>query len=220
MLFIVDFPPGIENKAAVSETLTPQPALTAPQLLRRREFWSLSLAFASVTMISTLLTAFIVPMAKDWAIDATRGASLLSIASIAGMAGTVVFGMLADRLGGLKVLIIVSVDTAILWGLILLKPPFAVLVPIVGLMGFHAASVTGVAAMTLSECFGQQGFGRAMGLSSMISLPFSVVSAPLAAALYGATGSFATPIAGMIGFLLLTTLFAATTPGSRSARTA
>jgi MFS family permease len=210
-LFIVDRPPesssastasdahGAHNPAAVG-------AVTMAQLLRSPRFWALTLAFIASITGSIVITSHMVPMVRSWGLSATLAATLLSIQSFAGIAGTVLFGWVADRLGGALALAILVFDAALLWTLLLLHPPFAATAVIVGLIGVHGAGVIPVLSVALSEGFGRENFSRAYGLVNLINLPFSVVSVPAAAMVYARTGSYVGAIVGQVAFLALGSL--------------
>jgi MFS family permease len=207
-LFIVDRPPESSGASTASDAHgahgpAAEGAVTMAQLLRSPRFWALSLAFIASVSGSIVITSHMVPMVRSWGLSATLAATLLSIQSFAGIAGTVLFGWVADRLGGALALAILVFDAALLWALLLLHPPFAATAVIVGLIGVHGAGVIPVLSVALSEGFGRENFSRAYGLVNLINLPFSVVSVPAAAMVYARTGSYAGAIVGQVAFLAL-----------------
>ena len=214
--FIVDRPPrtgGAPTAPAASASAdtngTQGPAAGAPtmaQLLRSPLFWAFMLAFIASITGSIVITSQMVPMARSWGMSATLAASLISIQSFAGIGGTILFGWVADRLGGALALAIVVFDAALLWSLLLFQPSFAAAVVIVGLIGVHGAGAIPVLGVALSESFGRESFSRAYGLVNLVNLPFAVVTVPAAAMVYAQTGSYAGAIVGEAVFLALGSL--------------
>jgi MFS family permease len=186
-----------------------------PQLLRSVPFWALTTAFMASAAGSIILTAHMAPMARAWGFSATLAATLLSTQSFAGIAGTVVFGWVADRLGGARALALVVFDAAVLWTLLLLHPPFIATAAIIALAGLHGAGAVPVLSVALSEAFGRESFSRAFGLANLVNLPVSVACVPAAAMVYARTGSYAGAIAGQAVFLLLASLFVLAARGRR-----
>ncbi len=211
--FIIDRPPETDSSpttAAASASADTNGAQglaagspTMAKLLRSPLFWALMLAFIASITGSIVITSQMVPMARSWGISATLAATLISIQSLAGIGGTILFGWVADRLGGALALAIVVFDAALLWTLLLFQPSFAAAVVIVGLIGVHGAGAIPVLGVALSEVFGRESFSRAYGLVNLVNLPFAVVTVPAAAMVYAHTGSYAGAIVGEAGFLAL-----------------
>jgi cyanate permease len=210
-LFIIDRPPGTAAAAAPVDAHgahgpATAGAITMAQLLRSARFWALTLAFMASAAGSIVLTAHMAPMARTWGYSATLAATLLSIQSFAGIAGTVVFGWVADRLGGARALALVVFDAALLWLLLLLHLPFAATAAVIALAGLHGAGAVPVLSVALSESFGRESFSRAFGLANLVNLPVSVACVPAAAMIYARSGSYAGAILVQAAFLLLASL--------------
>lgn len=219
-LFIVDHPPGAAaaaEAAAGAHGPAGEGALTTPQLLKSPVFWAMALAFMASAAASIVLTAHMVPIARTWGVSATLAATLLSIQAFAGIAGTVVFGWVADRLGGTRALFLVAFDAALLWLLLLLELPFPLKAGIVALIGLHGAGALPVMSVALSERFGRESFSRAFGLTNLVNLPVSVVCVPAAALVYTRTGSYAGAIVGVAAFLALAGVLVFAAGGGRGA---
>jgi MFS family permease len=211
-LFIIDHPPAAAVTAAVDVHDEPVPAgargMNMAQLLRLPRFWGVTLAFIASATASVILGAHMVPMVRSWGMSATAGATLLSVYFFAGIAGTITFGWIADRLGGILALALLVSDTAMLWMLLLLHPPFAAAALLAGLIGMHSAAAVPVISLALSEAFGRESFSRAYGLVNLVILPFSVLCVPATALVYTNTRSYAGAIIMMSVFLALTGLAA------------
>ncbi len=208
--FIVDHPPAPDMTspaAPANQAHGPTPGtLTMANLARSPLFWALMLAFIASITGSILLTSQMVPIASAWGMSVTQAATLISIQSFAGIAGTVLFGWIADRLGGALTLAILVLDAAALWALLLIQPHFPAALLIVGLIGIHGAGAIPVLSVALAESFGRDSFSRAYGLVNLVNLPFAVLSVPAAAMIYAHTGSYAGAIVGQACLLALGSL--------------
>jgi cyanate permease len=203
-LFIVDRPPGSEGVgAAPGGEAAAAGGRSMAKLLRSATFWSFAIAFAASGAGSIILTSHMAPMARSWGFSAGLAASLLSIMSFVGIAGNILFGWLADRIGGARALAFVVFDAAVLWALLLLHPPFVLTAVIIGLIGLHGSGAIPALSVALSEAFGREAFSGAFGLANLINLPFSVICVPAAALVYARTGSYFGAILGQAAFLIL-----------------
>jgi MFS family permease len=201
-LFVVDNPPDETGAARASDTPAAAPRATRSVggLLRSPRFWALAIAAAATSTASVILSSQMVPMAKTWGYSPTTAAVLLTVQSLIGIAGTILFGWIGDRLGGVTALLLIVVDGAILWALLLLGPPLPVLIVLIAIVGMHGAGALPVLGLVLSQTFGKENFSEAYGLANLVNLPFSVVGVPVAALIFTRTGSYAGVIMAQIAF--------------------
>jgi predicted MFS family arabinose efflux permease len=204
-LFIVDRPPGSAAvvSGAPAGTAAGQGTLSVLHLLSSPRLWALMIPAAACVTGAIVLTSQMIPIVRAWGISPMLAASLLTICSLMGIVGTLVFGWVADRLGGPATMALLVLDGAILWFLLLLKPPYPVAVVLIGLWGLHGAGILPVLAMSLSEVFGRDNFSRAYGLGQLLNLPFSVLCVPVAALIYSHTGSYSGAIIVQAIFFLI-----------------
>jgi MFS family permease len=215
--FVVDHPAIMPQTSGEAISAAPvDPGLTTGQLFFRLRFWSMAVAFSSNIGGTMLLSAHLVPMATGWGNDPARAASLLTLMSLAGMLGPLTFGWLADKLGGRLTLTILCFDSAVLWAVLLSKPPFPVLALVIALFGLHSSGSIPAFAMSLSEYFGQSSFARAYGLGNMVTLPFTVLMIPLAAIMFVHTGSYGSALLVQACFFLVAALFVLAIGGPRT----
>ncbi len=212
-LFVIDKPPGYNPAGAVEKGAVAGMSMAA--LLRLPRFWVLLFAFIASSTGSVVLGAHMVPMARSWNLTATQGATMLAAMSLMGIAGTLLYGWVADRLGGMLAIAFVVLVPAVLWLLLLAHPPFIAAVLLVGLIGLNAAGILPVFSYALSEAFGRESFSRAYGVANLINLPFSVLCVPAAAIIFARTGSYNGAIIAVAIFLGATGLVAFTTTRRR-----
>ena len=207
-VFIIDHPPGA-LATGMAGAAAEASGMSMVQLMRAPRFWGLTFAFMASAVSSIILTVHMVPLALSWGLGATQGAYLLSAMSFMGIAGTNLFGWVADRLGAAVAVTLVVFNSGVLWLLLLVHPSFAMGAVIIGLIGLNAAGAVPAFCAALSEVFGRESFSRGYGLVQLLILPFAVACAPAVAYSHTHTGSYATSIIPMAMILLVTSLGAA-----------
>ncbi|MBB4858216.1 putative MFS family arabinose efflux permease [Novosphingobium chloroacetimidivorans] len=193
----VDHPPGYVAPVSTGEKRTADGSLSTGQLLASPKFWALSLANCASMTSSVMLGSLLIPMGQSWDFSRGQSALLASIMSLVGIAGSVLFGWVADKLGGGRTLALVAFDCAILWALLLTEPPFAAVAVIVGLIGMHGAGAIPALGRGVSDTFGQPSYSRGFGLNTVISLPFIACAMLGGSRIARETGSFAIPVTAM-----------------------
>jgi MFS family permease len=189
--FVQDHPPRTDGGVSgVAKGVLGNLGLTTGELVRQKRFWPIAMAYSANIAGTMMLSAHLVPMATGWGDNSTQAASLLTLMSLAGMLGPPIFGWLADRFGGRRMQVILCVNSAALWGVLLTQPPFPIVAMAIALFGLHSAGSVPAFGVALAEQFGQANFARAFGLGNLASLPFTVLAIPLAASVYVRTGSY------------------------------
>lgn len=201
-LLVVDHPPGETAKEAVRIGGESGPAggLTIPQLFRNPYFWGLALAVSAMNTSVTLLGVHVVAMAESWGLTRDNGALLASTMSLCGMAGSILFGIVADRLGGGRTVALVVFDGMVLWLLFLLGLPFPFLLVVIGLMGMHGSAGIPAASRAYSEALGTASFSRAYGLSATVTLPLTVLCIIGTGTVYRLNGDYTVTILVMAAY--------------------
>ncbi len=200
-LLIRDHPPG--GEAAVPGAHTADGSYSLMQLLGKSQFWALCLAAIASMTSSVLLGALLIPMGTSWGFTRGESSIIQSVMSMVGLAGSVLFGWVADRLGGGKSLALIGLNCAILWAVLLLHPSFTVALVVIGLIGLHGSGAMPTLGRGLSDSFGKASYSRGLGLNTLFSLPFmgaAMLGAPIA---YARTGSYNPSIAAMACYFAL-----------------
>jgi predicted MFS family arabinose efflux permease len=202
-LFVIDRPAEVEAAVEAADG-HPKPASGGPSFLTSGRFWALAIGSIASATASIVLTSHLVAMAGTWGYSIAQGTTLLMIQSFIGIAGTLLFGWLGDRLGGPTAMAVLLFNSAILWLLLLLLPlPFWGAALVIGLIGLNAAGALPVLSLALSQVFGPAGFSGAFGFANFLNVPFSVAAVPAAAMVFTRTGSFAGAMLALIAFLAL-----------------
>lgn len=176
-LLVIDHPPHETAKGAmeVQDAAAAQGGgLTVPQLLKNPYFWALALAVSAMNTSVVLLGVHLVNMAETWGLTRDNGALLASAMALCGIAGSILFGMLADRIGGARTVALVVFDGLVLWVLLTLGLPFPALLVVIGLMGMHGSAGIPAASRAYADALGAASFSRAYGLSATVTMPITI----------------------------------------------
>ena len=174
-IFIIDRPPGQQAQVDAMIASGKRAAMTIPQLLSQPVFWALCLSVGVANTSSTMLGVHLVSMAESWNVDRMSAAGLASIMSGVGMFGSVLFGVVADRIGGPRTLVVIALGEAALWLMFLAGLPYAGLAAIVGLIGLMGAGAVPAMSKAFGDYFGRESFSRAIGLMVPVTVPLLFV---------------------------------------------
>ena len=183
------------------------PPVSSCTILGRFEFWILSIAVGLLAGAGTMKIAHLIPLLAEQGRSFGEANLLLAISGGTGLIGSLLFGSLADRIGGSRALIINAFVQATMWTVFLAPVGMSILIVDALLVGACGGGVQSAFGVVLSSLFGQRAFSRALGLSSLSTLPFVFGLTPLASLLYEKTGSYHLPMGLMVaGFLLAAAL--------------
>ncbi len=191
-LLIVDYPPGVTPVVAENSPPAQPPAegASAWQILGTPRFWAFAVAAAVNITGIVVLNTHLIPMVGLWGISAAAGATLISVCSLAGIPGSILWGWVADKVGGGPALTLCLLDCAVLWACLLTNPGYPVALILIGLLGMHGSASIPLMGMALSEVFSPASFSRAYGLSTMMTLPFTVIGVQAASTMFVKTGNY------------------------------
>lgn len=198
-LFLIrDHPPGREPAV-----ITPGHAesagthLSLGKLVTDPRFLIFAFLLSIANSGSNILSVHLVQMARSWHIGRSDAALLTSIVPLLGIAGPVVFGWLADRIGGGRALMLIACNGGLLWALLLLHPPFFALGGMVGLIGLHCAGGMPAASRAIADTFGADDFSSVFGLCTSASVPIAALAVFLAASVNQHLGSYVPVLAAL-----------------------
>lgn len=173
-LAIIDRPPGQAAQVEAMKAAGSSPALSIGQLLGQPAYWALCLAVGVTNTSSTMLGVHLVSMGESWGLDRMSAAGLASIMAGCGLFGSILFGVVADRIGGARSLALIAAADAVLWALMFLGLPYAGLAAVIGLIGLLGAGTVPALAKAAADRFGRETISRAMGLMVPVTLPLLV----------------------------------------------
>ena len=196
-LLIRDYPPGGGTTPdGLSPAVTPD-SQTVPQIIRNPAFWAIATCAGLIITSVMMLTFNMIQIAGSLGITGYDAAFLQAIMSFSGMAGSIIFGWVADRIGGGKGLAVLAFDSAVLLALLQLDMPYAARAVVIGLLGLHGAGMIPNVSRALAHSFGQGSFSRAFGLQMALSVPFTVVGIWAMGASFDATQSYNFALTGV-----------------------
>lgn len=185
------------------------PVLTDREIVRQPAFWLLTFAIGMIVGAGAMKIAHMVPLMVEMHRSLDEATLLLAISGGAGMFGSLLFGWLADRLGGALALALNAGVQGVVWIILLLPvgmPLLLVDASVVGLCGGGISSAQGV---LFGRLYGTANFARIFGLISFSTVPFLFGMTPLAGLLYDYSGTYLVTIgATVLGLFLAGACFA------------
>ena len=211
MPFVIDRPEqigqrplGHEDAVARAETQQTQPWRA---LLARPALWLVTISVGIAVGGGVLKAAHMVPliMGQGWSLE--QASFLFAVSGGTGILGAMAFGWLADRFGPGHALAANSIIQGLVWFIFLQPAPYWLLVVDAVIVGACGGGIAAAQGVLLTRLFGPRNFPQVMGLVTMFTVPFTFGAAPLASALFDATGNYWTPIALQIGGFALAAAF-------------
>lgn len=159
-------------------------------LLRNPLFLALTLASGLVMGAAISKAVHFMPMLIERGVKLEFAALLLSISGGAGIAGSLLFGYLADRLNAGRVLAVNVAIQGVVWIIPLLTIDPGLLLVDAVLIGLCGGGFVNAHAVLARRQFGLADFGRVMGLTSLMTTPFLFAMNPIAGLLRDQTGNY------------------------------
>ena len=161
------------------------------EVLRARNFWVIAIALGMVGAVAGSFNANVIPFANDLGYTLQEASLLISALGGTAIIGTLLFGLLADRVDNrLLLLVAVAVQALPFVYLRFSEPGYLPLLGSVLVFGLAAGSLGPVVASAIGQGFGAMSFGRVMGFIGPVTLPFGFVGPPLVGWLRQQTGSY------------------------------
>lgn len=178
------------------------PPLSTAALLRERNFWLVAISISLLFGVYSALLANLVPFALDAGATADRAAFLISAMALAGIAGKLGFGAIADRvdlragLAASMALVIVGVVFYVV------GDSYSMLLFGSLSLGLAAGGMLPVWGALLAVLFGAANYGRVMGMMNPVIMPMTLLGPPLAGLVHDTTGSYTGAFLGFVVALL------------------
>ena len=172
------------------------PILGGREILASRPFQIIWMGIGLLTAGGVMITVHLVPIAIDKGLDVRAASILLSVFGLSGSFGALMFGWMADRIGGANALATQALAWIFPWtALILLGPSLLPLLLVASCMGLMSGAIVGLLGVITSTWLGPQNLGRALGYVYLFKIPFMFGAAPLAGLMVDHTGSYTLPLA-------------------------
>ncbi len=181
---------------------SPKPAAPADKILVRPLFWLLSIASGIASGAGVMKMSHLAAIVIGQGYDASFAVQLLAISGAAGLLGSPLLGLLADRIGGLRAMVVNALVQAASFAILLAPigaPALFVDAIVIGLCGAGIPAAQGV---MFSHLFGPNNYGRVLGLMSFATLPFVFGMTPLSSFLFDLSRTYSAPITAVAGLLV------------------
>lgn len=211
LLLLVDDPARIGQRArgagAADAESSDAPLLTTREILTSVPFLVLTMTVSVLSAAGLVMVTQIVGLSMDRGLDITSASLVLAGFGLAGLVGAPLFGFLADRLGAGKAFAVLAFALVPGWLGLLVADSFPVLLFLAVMIGVSSNGIVPLFGATMGEWLGARNVGMGMGLCYMLQIPFLFGAAPLAGAMYDATGGYTATIwlhvVSMVGIGLL-----------------
>jgi MFS family permease len=150
-------------------SIAPGPDLTAAQALRTPQFAAIALTFLACCATHSGPIFHMVTHAMDHGVPAMAAATVLSVAGLASLTGRVLCGLVADRVGAKRTLVVGLGVQAVAVGLYLFTKDLPAFYAVALLFGFAYGGVMPLYAIIVREYFGARIMGTVFGAVSATS---------------------------------------------------
>ena len=198
LLLVKDRPPAAELASLEPEGTplapAPDPGVVLPikQILMRVDFWILVAGLGVLNGSGMVKISHLVALVAEQGRSINEATLLLTVSGGAGVVGSLVFGWLADRIGGPLALMINGLIQAATWTIFFLHPGMPLLFVDATLMGICGAGVFSAYLVTLVGLFGRASLARALGLAGIFAMAATFAAPPVAGLLYDVSGNYGT----------------------------
>ena len=151
------------------------PGSGVASLLGSTWYWGALLGASLLTCGGIVLVSHLVPYAIDRGIPAASAALLLSVNGVFSMAGALLFGQVADGIGARATLGLIGLIQATCWSGLLFADRFLLFVPLLVGIGLCGGGTHIAFSALLNAAYGRAGFASALGLATLLMLPFTFV---------------------------------------------
>ena len=189
--------PDGKNRVKVESLDLPTSSLPLREAIHTRQFWILCGVFGSLWFSAMAITVHIVIHAIDLGIPAISAANILAIHGGVGIAGRIIIGSAADRIGHKPTLIMgfTLMIVSLLW-LLVAKELWAFYLFAV-IFGFGFSSLVVLESLMMAKLFGLGSLSIIMGSIEFVSATLATPSSIVAGYIFDRMGSY------QLAFLIL-----------------
>jgi OFA family oxalate/formate antiporter-like MFS transporter len=204
------FTPGVASSVAASAgSVTPYagPGVSRDydwrDMIRTRQFALLWLMYAFAAFAGLMIIGHMAKIAALQMPGADLGFMLVAVLAIGNAAGRVVAGIVSDRIGGTRTMLVVFALQAVMMGLLAASGSPAMLVPVAALVGFGYGANLSLFPSTTAGYFGTKNLGVNYGLIFTAWGVGGVFGSMTAGSIVDSTGSYAIAYGVAAGLCLL-----------------
>jgi predicted MFS family arabinose efflux permease len=175
-------------------------------LLARPIFWAVMLGDGILNAVAIAGASHIVPIAIEHGTSPKAAALLLSVMGGASILGSILSGVLSDRIGAAQTLALAALGSAAGWSIVAFTGWLPAMALATLMMGACAASVFPPINVVMAQAFGAAALPRVMGLLGACMLPFTFGMPPAAGWLRDISGNYGSVMTTFISVCLLVAL--------------
>ncbi len=175
--------------------------LTTAQLLAKPALWVIACAIGIKLGTYLALVNNLAGYGGGLGVAPVRAAGLVAVLSVTSMIGKLLFGFIAERVALRTLFAGALLLTIVAFGLLLAARDYPSLLAACLLMGFATGAMLPIHGLIIGQYFGQASYGRALGLTNLLMVPFTASASPLAGFAYDRTGGYGVAIVGAIAVL-------------------
>jgi OFA family oxalate/formate antiporter-like MFS transporter len=200
---------AVPKRRATAGAVTPVPAADKPrdydwrEMVRTPQFALLWLMYAFAAFAGLMIIGHMAKIAALQLPGADLGFLLVGVLAIGNATGRVVAGIVSDRIGGTRTMLIVFVLQSMMMGLLWVAGSVAALVPVAALVGFAYGANLSLFPSTTAGYFGTKNMGVNYGLIFTAWGVGGVFGSMTAGTIVDSTGSYAIAYAVAAGLCLL-----------------
>jgi len=172
------------------------------EMVRTKQFALLWLMYAFAAFAGLMIIGHMAKIAAIQMPDLTLGFLLVAVLAIGNASGRVVAGVVSDRIGGIRTMLVVFVMQAALMGLLAISSAPAMLVPVAAFVGFAYGANLALFPSTTQGFFGTKNYGVNYGLVFTAWGAGGVFGSMTAGSIVDSTGSYAIAYAVAAGLCL------------------
>jgi len=187
-------------------------------MIKTRQFKLLWAMYAFSAFAGLMIIGHMAKIAAAQLVSVDLGFLLVAVLAVGNAAGRVVAGMVADKIGGSKTMLVVFVAQAAMMGVLAVAGTAAALVPAAAAIGFCYGANLSLFPSTTAEYFGTKNLGANYGLVFTAWGVGGVFGSMTAGSIVDSTGSygFAYAIAAALCVVAATLTFATKPPSPRA----
>ncbi|MET0268952.1 MAG: MFS transporter [Sphingomonas sp.] len=216
-LLLLPFAWGIVDRPAVADA--PDRPVDAARggaavprgVLRQPLFWTIVIGAGALNAIGITGSANLVPLLRELGVGSMQASVTATAYGLASVAGSLLAGLLCDRVGGMRTLGFLALGIAASWLALLVAGASGAALPAGVSLGLWGAGVFPAVNVLAAHLYGAASLPRVLGLFGICTLPLTFCLPPLAGVLHDAAGGYAPVIAVVAagGALLALLFFAA-----------
>jgi MFS family permease len=207
LAFLVRNPPAAAGATAAAHG-GEEPGLTVGQALRTPQFAAIALAHFACCAAHSGPIFHMVTNAIDHGVTAMAAATVFSVAGLASFSGKIVCGLVADRAGAKRTLIVGLAIQAIAISFYLVTRELWGFYAVALVFGFAYGGVMPLYAVVVREYFGARIMGSVFGAVSTVATLGMALGPVVGGSLYDWLGSYAWMFVGSVGIGLAAAVIA------------